>query len=368
MQPPDHFWAVLASRQDVDQAIAVAQTQREAHAVVTRASNGWFAVVSGPHAVRAGTGRAFLDALIKDHGAPKDTYLTRGGSFDGLGWREPKTGVRGSVVYDGEHDVTAVKGDLVLTLSRQRDDPDSFHPTLSATYKGKQAFAFGITDNSSEKPASRVDLVQLDPASPLPQVAFSYYWQGAHCCTVTRIASLAQDGSWRIVDGGALDGDGYAFEELGANFSYLVSVDNSFLYAFDSYAESYAPIRIQKLEGSALVDVTREEALKHRVLQDLYRMEQNATNGGGDTRAHGYLAGWVAASILAGRGDEAWKTMLASYNRKESMFDPETCSIQAPMAKCPDDKKVKLPYPAGLRQFLTEHGYMLDPNRYAAPE
>lgn len=217
-QPADHFWAVLASRQDADEAIA-AQLQADVHAVVTRASNGWFAAISGPYTVKAGTGRAFLDGLIKDHGAPADAYLTRGANFDAIAWKAPATNVSDTVSYDGEHDVSFRRGDLTLKLSRQRADGDQFSPTLAATYQGRPAFSLAVTENSSEKPASRVDLVRLDPASPLPQIVFTYYWQGAHCCTVTKIASLAPSGAWNIIDGETLDGDGYSFEDLGGGYA-----------------------------------------------------------------------------------------------------------------------------------------------------
>ena len=93
-QPADHFWAVLASRQDVDEAIASAQLHADVQAVVTLASNGWFAAISGPYTVKAGTGRTFLDALIKNHGAPADAYLTRGANFDGVVWKAPATNVK----------------------------------------------------------------------------------------------------------------------------------------------------------------------------------------------------------------------------------------------------------------------------------
>ena len=368
-QPADHFWAVLASRQDVDEAIASAQLHADVHAVVTRASNGWFAAISGPYTVKAGTGRTFLDGLIKDHGAPADAYLTRGANFDGVAWKAPATNVTDTVSYDGEHDVSFRRGDLTLKLSRQRADGDQFSPTLSATYQGRPAFSLAMTESSSEKPASRVDLVRLDPASPLPQIVFSYYWQGAHCCTVTKIASLALSGAWNTVDGETLDSDGYSFEDLGSGYSYLVSVDNAFLYAFDSYAGSYAPLRIQQLVGAKLIDVTRNAELHHRVLQDVYRMELSASSQGPDTRhEHGFLAGWVGGSLLADRGDAAWKTMLASYSHEESMFGPERCTTGGSVEKCPEDKRVRLPFPTGLRQFLTEHGYITDPNRFAAPD
>ena len=132
----DQFWAVLASRQDVDQAVAVAFAQRDSSAFVVRSSNGWFAAVSGPHQVQPGQGHSVLDDLIKQHGAPKDAYLTRGANFEATVWMPPKTNVTATISYDGEHDVSWRKGDLILNLSRKAAGDDQFNPTLTAAYKG----------------------------------------------------------------------------------------------------------------------------------------------------------------------------------------------------------------------------------------
>jgi serine protease Do len=67
---------------------------------------------------------------------------------------------------------------------------------------------------------------------------------GAHCCTETQIATSDSDGRWSVLKADRLDGDGYQFEDLDEDgVSELVSVDNSFLYDFDAYAMSYAPVR-----------------------------------------------------------------------------------------------------------------------------
>lgn len=365
----DQYWAVLASRQDVDQAVAAAQNQHDAKAMVVRAANGWFAAISGPYAVKPGAGRQFLDGLIKDHGAPKDAYFTRGASFTKLIWSLPATNVVDTLSYDGEHDVTMHKDNLDIKLSRKLDGQDTYDATATATYKGKLAFRIAMSDNPSEKPASQVALVRLDPNTSMPQVVFTYFWQGAHCCTLTEIATLRADGSWHVIDGDTLDGDGYNFEDIErSGFSYLVSIDQSFLYTFDSYAGSYPPLRIQRLEGDTLSDVTRDAKFSHRLLQNLYRQEQTADDQKSDNvrSSNGFLAGWVAGSILVGRDEAAWSKMLASYDH-QSQFGPEKCTTNLPVEKCPDEKKVKVAFPAALRQHLTEHGYIGNPDRFAVP-
>ncbi len=82
----DQFWAVLASRPNIDDAIAVAQHYRAAKPIVVRSANGWFAVISGPHSIERGMGRQFLDSLIMDDGVPKDAFLAKGASFIETVW------------------------------------------------------------------------------------------------------------------------------------------------------------------------------------------------------------------------------------------------------------------------------------------
>src|SRR3954454_20464019 len=79
----DRFWVVLASREDPDRAIAIARNNRNAGArtLVARGRNGWFAALSGPHSVRKGAGRHFLDAMIRDHAIPGDAFLSAGSGF-----------------------------------------------------------------------------------------------------------------------------------------------------------------------------------------------------------------------------------------------------------------------------------------------
>jgi serine protease Do len=314
----DQFWAVLASRQDADQAVAAGMKHRDNKVMVVKSANGWFAAISGPYSVKPGTGRQFLDSLVKDHGIPRDAYLTRGASFTNVVWTPPATNVLDTLSYDGEHDASMHKDDLDVKLSRQAEGKDQFAATATATYKGKPAFKIAFSDNASEKPASELSLVRLDPSSPMPQVVFTYFWQGAHCCTMTKIATLNKEGVWHIVDGDTLDGDGgYSFEDLeNKGFSYLVSSDQSFYYAFDSYASSVAPIEIHRLQGDGLIDVTKEMSFRSRVLQSLYLEESFSTDGGDDSIWHsnGFLAGWVATSMLVGRamppGPRCWPTMI----------------------------------------------------------
>jgi hypothetical protein len=364
----DQFWIVLASRQDSDRAIAIARSNRIAGArtLVARSRNGWFAALSGPHTVRTGAGRQFLNALVRDQGIPKDAFLSAGSGFSDVVWTPPATNVVDKLEYDGEHDVSKRWRELHIRLSRKAVGNEGAIATAIGDFDGKPAFTMVMTENPSEKPASEVTLVRLDPKSPLPQVVFTYFWQGAHCCTVTKIASLSEGQAWHAIEGEALDGGGgYVFEDIEkAGFSYLLSNDQSFYYAFDSYAGSSAPLRIHQLIGDKLADVTKEPKLKPRLLQSLYALEEGASED--SWHSNGFLAGWVAAAILVDRGKEAWAKMLANYDH-HSDFGPEKCITSIPLERCPENKKVRLAFPWALRQFLHDQGYIRDISSWSAP-
>jgi hypothetical protein len=359
----DKFWVVGASRTDPDAAIATARNLQGVHPKVVRAANGYYAAIVGPYEIRPGRGRAFLDDLIQKQSLPKDIYLTKGASFSEVVWTPPASHVEKELSYDGESPVSLQSGDLKVTLSRRSAGTDGYNPVATGFFKGAKAFSLS-TDHPADKPAARIQLVRLDPKSPLPQVVFTYFWQGAHCCTVTKIASLQPDGTWQIIDGDDLDGDGgYQFEDLdNKGFSYLISADQSFLYAFSSYAASVPPIRIQALRGNALIDVTREPRFRHRILQDLAATEMPNE---GDER-NGYLAGFVADSILVGQGAAAWAVMLRSYDHQTDFLE-EACLDPKPVESCADKRKVKLSFPYSLRQLLIGQGYISAADAYPVP-
>jgi hypothetical protein len=266
-----------------------------------------------------------------------------------------------TVTYGGKKPSGVQYDDISLTVDSEpvSGGPERL-PVVTGRYKGQMAFTIRPSpdDYGQEEPAATVSLIRIDPSSPAPQVVLTYFWGGAHCCTLTRIATLDNAGQWHTVDGGALDGDvGYQFKDLDGNGgSELISIDNSFLYAFDSYAGSYAPTQIHKLVGAALKDVTREPRYQPFLRFQLRQMEAAATQDD-QLGSNGYLGGWVASKALVGELSGAWQTMLARYDRK-SDWSLEECVTGVELDKCPPDKLRKLNFPQALAKHLLAHGYI----------
>jgi hypothetical protein len=136
-----------------------------------------------------------------------------------------------------------------------------------------------------------------------------------------------------VIDAGEMDDGGFAFEDIdGDGGAELVGIDNSFLYAFASYAESNAPTRIKKLINGELKDVTQNPAYQRYLHQQVLAMEANASPE--SWHNNGFLAGWVAAKALIGEDTEAWSRMLLNYDHY-SDWELTECVAAVPLDKCP---------------------------------
>jgi len=66
---------------------------------------------------------------------------------------------------------------------------------------------------------------------------------------------------------------------------------------------------------------------------------------------NGWLAGWVASEVYAGRGLRAWKTFLIEHEqRKLTGFE---CAIET-KNRCPEDKRIPLSLAQSLERDLRE--------------
>ena len=267
--------------------------------------------------------------------------------------------------YDGNNPAQLKYGDLVIRIDRKAtSDPSIWLPIVNATSeRGEKLFSIGLVGDEAmgqEKPAAQVEVMKLDPRSQIPQVVFTYYTGGAHCCTVTQIAAADPNGSWHVLDGGSQDGDGYDFRDINHDGGKeLIASDNSFLYAFGCYACSYTPTRIKQLVGLELKDVTKDAAYRPFLQQQLENMEASARKYGDDQTfsSPGYLAGWVAAKTLIGQLPEAWSTMLKTY-REDPNWPLEECSKPVPLYQCAAADKHRLDFPHALADHLIAQGYI----------
>jgi len=291
--------------------------------------------------------------------------------------------------FDGEHPVKLTYKNLTLTVTSEPDeDPEFRVPVVTGWFHGHEVFRIKI-DPGRDEPRTYVYVMNLDSRASFPQVVLTYYWGGAHCCMTTKIATIDGKKKWHVVDGDVLDGEGYRFLDLDRNGEVeLVSVDNSFLYAYGCYACSFAPTNIKKLAGLRLKDVTHEPKYRPFLRQELMEMEQDKDY---DHASSGFLSGWVAQKALVGELDNAWRVMLRTWDRdaewstawqvtQDTPLDnadwwsawqmtsritglnperlPARCTIAVSIDKCPRDKLRPLSFPEVLAPHLLEAGYI----------
>lgn len=357
-------WIVLASRPDIDEAIGVARYHRWQHpnVRVMRSANGWFAVVFGPEQVA--NPRAVRERILRAGDTPKDFIFSRGDSYVEQVWSPPAPTVE-TLKYDGKRDAIMRLGDVAvqITSAAEKGATDR-HPVAIGRRDGRVVFTMSLdestrdTGDTSTPDFAELKAIRLDPATTRPQLVFSSFWNGAHCCTVTKIASEdPRTGQWSVAKGETLDGGGYGFEDIDGDGAHeLVSGDNSFLYAFGPYASANSPSQISRVREGRIESVTRRPEYSPYLRQRLASMEHGASFDPERWRDNNFLGGWVAQNVLIGRSEQSWARMLQLYDR-QSEWPLEECTIRMPLSKCPDANRRKIDFPTALRRHLDENGY-----------
>lgn len=194
---------------------------------------------------------------------------------------------------------------------------------------------------------------RLDPRSPQPQLLFSTYTGGAHCCAQTS-ALVFIDGEWREVEAGYRDGEPmheFPKDVDGDGWPEFVGIDNRFLYAFDGYAQSRAPIEIMALRGGKLVEVSTDPRYRRLYETDLVDLRKDCEDA-----QNSACAAYVATAARLGRTNEAWDVMLGAHDHEANWF-PTACRRPGREGCAEDDKVVFDSFPDALRWFLGEAGY-----------
>ena len=183
---------------------------------------------------------------------------------------------------------------------------------------------------------------------------------GAHCCNAMQSVLIPRAGTPTVVELGMWDGgplEEMPKDEDGDGVVDFVQRDDRFLYAFSSYAGSFAPPQIVNIVGGAPVDVSARPSFRRFFVDAMEDAREGCRDG---FERNGACAGYVAAAARAGRFDEAWREMLSHYERSSTWGLEDACRIGVdnPDA-CPADQRVSFGgYPDALRYYLTEWGYL----------
>ena len=350
-------WLTIASSQDQDEAIGIARYYGGQSARVVSSRSGWFAVIAGP--VAATSMKQFHANYGDWPEIPEDARLSKGENYVATVWLPNDEKLATELTAYAP--VKLSDGGITVAAKLVKDADNSL-VELAGNDGGQALFNMETPSDAYADFGTAIQIAWLDDASLLPQVIITRNTGGAHCCVDTIIATGHISGRWKLIETGLLDGDGFRIENVdGKGAAELLSADNSFLYAFDSYAASFAPLRISKLKGETLEDVTAEPKWRSRIAQDLAATEFLAKLNPELWRSNGFLAAWVATKIELGQGRDAWAKMLKTYERN-SDFGPLSCSTGQSIEDCPQENLGLVPFPEALAAHLKEHGYIPVPD------
>ena len=255
---------------------------------------------------------------------------------------------------------TISSGRVSASFRTRLDNKRPVHetPVVSVSLDGE---VVGIMENPavSGNVYAVMQIEELDLSNPYPEVLFSSFTGGAHCCGTTKVLTSDPSGEiWHEVALGSFDGGPKQATDPLQNGQYvLVTRDNRFHYKFDCYACGIAPTRIQKLEGRNILDVGhRPEYLPiHR--KGLLGVEERfSTNE--QMISNGFLAGYVAMKARVGVFDDGWKKMLVHYDQESDWGLRECLAGYNRNGKCKKQEVIYQSFPDALRAFLLRTGYL----------
>jgi serine protease Do len=362
-------WLALASAKDKDVAIGIARrsTYMADTVKVVSSKSGYYGVIIGPYAANSINDLKKQDKDSRLGDLPKDALLSKGDNYIETVWQNKDNGI-GAVAYSIDKPAEFSSGALSVKVQGQKLGVDrAYSSIIGKDAGGTFSFEIGkdlpidelaLAEEFTSLEYNRAAVAKLMVQSPSPQVVVTNYTGGAHCCTNTWILSRdTEQAAWSKTRAENLDGDGYWYEDVdGDGALEMLSVDNKFLYAFDSYAGSVAPIKIAKFQNGKFDDVSETPTMHSRLVQDLAGIEFEAKTRPESWRQNGFLAGWVASKIRLGEGDAAWKKVLANIDLK-SDFGPQECTSGQTVSDCPVGNLKTIPVLKALASFLKENGY-----------
>jgi hypothetical protein len=176
-----------------------------------------------------------------------------------------------------------------------------------------------------------------------------------------------------VLDVGSWDGDYIEPPKdiSGDGVVDFVMFDNSFLYAFASYADSFAPPTIFNIVNGEMKDVSRNPAFRALFLKEM-KQAGDRCRPGSDGAPNGACASYVAAAARVGKLTEAWPRMIAAYDATSDWDLPTGCRVREDEGGCPDGAEIVYKsYPEALLAFLKREGYIaqswLPPEAFQRP-
>ena len=260
---------------------------------------------------------------------------------------------------EGATSASVTSGGITAGISMVRRpglDPDEEVPLLGVFAGDQKVLETAGVASGFDFPAAEASIAEIDPKNSGPEVYFTSYSGGAHCCSTVIVADEV-GGNWTAVPVGEFDGDGNYLDDLNDDgIAEIATVDNRFLYQFDCYACSAAPLVIMSLDGGKVADVSADPRFVEANREWLRQIE-DAVDPAERWTSPGYLAGWVAAKARIGEGEAAMKVVRERWNLAADEGE-EVCLTGGDPEDCARKNRAVLKFPDRLELFLRQTGYL----------
>ena len=259
-----------------------------------------------------------------------------------------------TVFADGASAASASDGTVTATIAMVGDGGAAV-PVLTVTVEGVAVLEVAGVPSGFGFPATQATIADIDPGNQHAEVVFTSYSGGAHCCTAVMVAEAVGE-AWVTVPVGDFDGGGDYLHDLdGDGLAEIAVVDNRFLYQFDCYACSAAPLTILTVNAGNVFDVSASRRYYDAHAEWLAEMEALVDPPQRWT-SPGFLAGWLAAKVRVGEGAAAWADLNGHWDFANDPGEP-TCVTGGEPEDCAEGDLAVLPFPERLRLFLEANGY-----------
>lgn len=242
-----------------------------------------------------------------------------------------------------------------LVKVRARTEDDLVAPEIEVSAAGQTVRVRGQAVSSTY--SHRISLFQNQRGSA-PVLMLQSFSGGAHCCNSVTLAGFS-NGRIKTLELGSWDGDNLPLpKDINKDgVADIVVSDNSFLYAFASYASSYAPPQILNVLNGKVVDVSRGSGYRSLFTETMRKAGDQCTSANDGDSRNGACPAYVASAARLGKLEEAWGRMLAAYDPSTDWDFPTDCKVSR--SPCPAEAKVQAKsYPEALLNFLRSEGYI----------
>jgi hypothetical protein len=260
---------------------------------------------------------------------------------------------------EGARSASVSAGDITAGVAEKRLPKiarDSDVPVLEVIVGGRRVLEAPGVASGSDQPLAQASIAEIDPGNQSKEVYFTSFSGGAHCCSNVIVAEAIGD-KWVAVPIGDFDGDGDFLDDLDKDgVAEIVTVDNRFLYQFDCYACSAAPLVIRTVRDGKAVDVT-SDARYRKAHRDWLKQMEDEIDPAQRWSSPGFLAGWVAERARLGEGAAALKELDARWNLAKDEGE-EVCLTGGEPENCARKNRTILKFPERLKLFLKQSGYL----------